>query len=370
MKVLIINSVCGIGSTGKICTQIADKYIDRGDECKIAYGRGICPGNLKDISVKIGSDCDVKLSVLHTRLTDKHGFANKIATKKFLKWAEEYNPDVVWLHNIHGYYINVEMLFEWIKSRPDMEVKWMLHDCWAFTGHCSHFAVAKCDKWKKECGNCVQKNSYPNSFVSDNSRDNYNRKKAAFTGVNNMTIVVPSNWLKELVNQSFLNEYNVQVQYHSIDKTIFAPTPGDIRERYGLQNKKIVLGVSNVWNERKGLNDFLKLSGMLDDSYKIVLVGLNKKQIKKMPSGILAIERTDNAVELAKFYSAADVFVNPSREETFGLTTVEALSCGCKAIVYKDTACEEIAKQFDGIVVNNTVDDIYKQIMNITDNLV
>lgn len=368
MKVLIINSVCGVGSTGKICTQIADKYISKGHTCVVAYGRGNVSAPYKDIAKKIGSEFSVKFGVLHTRITDGHGFANKRATKKFLKWADEYNPDIVWLHNIHGYYINIEMLFNWIKSRPDMKVKWTLHDCWAFTGHCSHFSMVKCDKWKNGCNNCIQTAQYPSSFIRDNSFNNYTRKKEAFCGVDNMTLITPSNWLKGKVEQSFLSDYPIEVHYNEIDKNVFKPVLQNIKKQYGLENKIIVLGVSNVWNDRKGLNDFLKLSEMLSDDYKIILVGLNKKQIKKLPSSILGIERTDSAEELARFYSAADVFVNPSREETFGLTTVEALSCGCKAIVYKDTACEEIAKQFDGIVVNDTVEDIYNRIIDITNN--
>ena len=219
MKVLIINSVCGVGSTGKICTQIADKYISKGHTCMIAYGRGTVPDNYKSVAKRIGSDFGVKLSAIHTRITDKHGFANKYATKKFLKWADDYNPDVVWLHNIHGYYINVEMLFEWIKSRPDMEIKWSLHDCWAFTGHCSHFSVAKCSKWHNGCDNCIQKSMYPSSFA-DNSNDNYIRKKKAFTKVKNMSLIVPSVWLKQRVEHSFLSEYPISVQNPEFDKSM------------------------------------------------------------------------------------------------------------------------------------------------------
>ena len=226
MKVLIINSVCGIGSTGKICTQIADKYISRGHTCMIAYGRGSVPDNYKPVSKRIGSDIGVKLSVLHTRITDSHGFSNKKATKQFLKWADEYNPDVVWLHNIHGYYINVEMLFEWIKSRPAMQVKWSFHDSWAFTGHCSYADEKRCDKWIKGCYDCKFKKDYPSSYV-DNSFKNYRAKKKAFLGVKNMTLYAASKWMSNNLKKSYLSQYDVKVMDNGVDLEIFKPTPGD-----------------------------------------------------------------------------------------------------------------------------------------------
>lgn len=348
MRILFINSVCGIGSTGRICTDTAVDLEAQGHEVKIAYGRGVVPAQHTKYAVRIGHDLDVYLSGLHSRLTDRHGFANKRATKKFLEWAEQYNPDLLWLHNLHGYYINIEMLFEWIKSRPGMQVKWTLHDCWAFTGHCSHFSAVKCDKWKTKCEMCVQKKEYPSSLLKDNSMQNYLRKKSSFTGVADMTVITPSYWLASLVKQSFLQEYPVDVIYNSIDRNIFKPTDSDFKEQYNLQNKMIVLGVASVWGERKGLNDFIELSKLLDDRYVIVLVGLTEKQMKKMPHNVIGIPRTYNLQELAAIYSAADVFINPSKEESFGLTTVEAIACGTPVVVYKNTACEEIVSLYGG----------------------
>ena len=351
MKILLINSVCGTGSTGRICTDLAQQFEKEGHTVKIAYGRhGYVPDKFQKYAVRIGTDLDVKLHALQTRLFDGHGFGSKNATKKFLEWADQYNPDLVWLHNIHGYYINVEMLFAWLKTRPNMQVKWTLHDCWAFTGHCAHFTVVNCNKWKTHCEKCPQCYRYPASF-RDNSRDNFDRKKSAFTGVQNMTLITPSKWLADLVKQSFLKEYPVEVVYNTIDKTIFKPTPSDFRQKHGLENKKIILGVASTWDERKGLKDFMKLSHMLDDKYAIVLVGLTDKQMKSLPKNCLGIKRTNSPQELAEIYTAADVFFNPSLEETFGLTTVEALSCGTAAFVYKGTACEEISCEYGGQVI-------------------
>lgn len=278
MKLLLINSVIAFGSTGRIVLDIARDYDQNGYEVKIAYGRNFktTPETQADINkygVRIGNDMDVYSHVLYTRLTDKHGLASKVATKKFLKWAEEYNPDILWLHNIHGYYINYELLFEWIKSRPQMQVKWTLHDCWTFTGHCSHFTYVKCDKWTSGCRNCPQKKQYPNS-IADNSADNYSRKRAAFTRVTNMTLITPSNWLKEKVKASYLSEYPVEVNYNTINTDVFKPTPSNFKQDHGIQDKKMVLGVASVWDERKGLNDFIELSKLLEPArYQIVLVG-------------------------------------------------------------------------------------------------
>lgn len=367
MRVLFINAVCGTGSTGKICVDLAKKYEEQGDEVKVAYGRyDYVPEQYKKYAVRIGNSLDVKYAALHTRITDRHGFANNNATRKFLDWAEEYNPDVLWLHNIHGYYINIKMLFDWIKSRPQMKIQWTLHDCWAFTGHCAYFSAVGCEKWKKQCCNCEQKGMYPASKLMDNSKKNFKDKKRIFTGIPNVTLITPSEWLANLVKKSFLRDYPVEVRYNEIDTTVFKKNVSDFRERYKLENKKIILGVASVWDERKGLDDFIALSRVLDDRYIIVLVGLDEKQIIGLPNNILGLKRTNNATELAEIYTAADIFVNPSKEETFGMTTIEAQACGTQAIVYSDTACEEIALKYGGhIVPFGDVEAIYKKIIEV-----
>jgi len=363
MRILQINSVCGIRSTGRICAEMADQFVAQGHDCKIAYGREVVPERYQKYAVRIGSETSVKVNALKARLLDNEGFNAKAETRAFLKWAESYDPDLLWLHNLHGYYINVEMLFAWIKSRPQMKVMWLLHDCWAFTGHCAYFTVAGCEKWKTQCANCQIKKDYPSSFFRDHSPGNFAQKRKAFCGVENMTLVTPSQWLADLVKQSFLKEYSVEVRHNTIDKTVFKPTPGDFRERYGLEDKKIVLGVASAWGPSKGLYDFIKLADMLDDTYKVVLVGLTEQQIKTMPKNILCISRTNNVRELAEIYTTADVFVNPSKQETFGMTTIEAMACGTDAIVYKDTACEEVVNQYGGTAVEQTPEAVFAALM-------
>lgn len=369
MRVLLINSVCGIGSTGRICTDLAEQFEKEGHKVKIAYGRdAYVAEKYQKYAVRIGNDLDVKLHGIRTRLLDEHGFGSKRATKKFLQWAEEYDPDLVWLHNIHGYYINIEYLFEWIKTRPNMQVKWTLHDCWAFTGHCVHFSAIGCTQWETCCKECMQTKRYPSTIYKKNIKRNFERKRNAFLGIKNLEIITPSYWLAGLVKQSFLNAYPIQVQYNAVNKELFKPVESDFRGSYNLEEKIIVLGVANVWDDRKGLYDFYKLADLLEDRYSIVLVGLTKEQIKELPEKIIGIERTKKVEELVAIYSAADVFVNPSKEETFGMTTVEALYCGTTAVVYKDTACEEIVEKMKkGIVVPQGVDNICQAIMKLFD---
>ncbi len=352
MKVLLINSVCGIGSTGKICGALAEGFEAQGHEAKIAYGRDpFVPEQYRKYAVRIGSDLDVRLHGVGSRLLDRHGFFSKRATKAFLEWAEGYDPDLLWLHNLHGYYLHVGLLFDWIKSRPQMQVKWTLHDCWAFTGHCTHFTAAQCEGWKSGCGHCPEKGQYPASLLADNSEMNYKQKKATFTGVKDMTLITPSQWLADLVGQSFLKEYPVEVCHNTVDQEIFKPTPSTFREKHRLEDKKIILGVAGVWTDRKGFQDFIKLSEMLDDSYRIILVGVNEQQIKQLPSNIIGIGRTANQAELAQIYSAADVFFNPTYEDNYPTVNLEAEACGTPVITYATGGCPETVSRSDSMVV-------------------
>lgn len=350
-RVLLVNSVCGTGSTGRIVAGIAKQYREKGDTVRIAYGRGDVPDAYKKYAVRIGNDLDVRLHGVSTRIFDNHGFGSRLVTKRFLKWADSFDPDVLWLHNIHGYYINIGELFCWIKSRPWMEVRWTLHDCWAFTGHCAHFTVAGCGKWKTCCRNCPQSRAYPASWLLDRSKRNFEQKKKLFCGVGNLTIITPSHWLEGLVKESFLKKYPVQVQYNEIDRTVFKPTESDFRKKYGLEGKKMILGVAAAWSRNKGLDDFIRLSKMLDNSCRIVLVGLTDEQTRAVPKQILALQRTDSPKELAEIYTAADVFFNPTYEETFSMVNLEAEACGTRVVTYDTGGCREAVHRNDSRVV-------------------
>lgn len=365
MRVLMINSVCGIRSTGRICTDIAAELEKDGHTVKIAYGREAVPEKYEKYAIRIDTDLGNKVSAIHTRLTDKHGFANKNATKKFLEWAERYDPDLLWLHNIHGYYINAQMLFDWIKSRPDMQVKWTLHDCWSFTGHCTYFSAVKCDQWKTHCKNCPQTKEYPTSYWIDNCSKNFECKKAAFTGVSNMTLITPSRWLSDLVKQSFLREYPIEVCNNTIDTNAFKPMPSNFRERFGLQGQKIILGVASIWDERKGLADYLKLAEMMEEGYTVVLVGLTDKQRKRLPSNVIGVGRTNSTKELAEIYTASDVFVNLTYEDNYPTVNLEAKACGTTIITYETGGSPESAGEKAIVIPSGDLGQLKKAIKQI-----
>lgn len=352
MRYLFINSVAGFGSTGRIAAEQCRALMAEGHECVLAYGRD--KANCDDISTHcIGSSLDYKIHGVLTRVFDAHGFASQGPTRKFLAWATEYDPEVLWLHNIHGYYLNIALLFAWIKSRPQMKVKWTLHDCWTFTGHCAYFDYAGCDRWMTGCHHCPQKKTYPASMLCENSKHNFTKKKALFTGVKDMTLITPSQWMADLVKQSFLNAYPVQVVYNTINTDIFKPTESDFRKKHGLEDKKIILGVANIWEKRKGLQDLLALAGMVDESWHIVLVGtIPEEQKTEFPANVLWISRTESPQELAEIYTAADVFVNPTYEDNYPTVNLESLACGTPVITYRTGGSPESLDETCGAVVD------------------
>lgn len=349
MKVLQINSVCGIGSTGRIATDIHNILIEQGHESYIAYGRDL-PKNC-DNAIKIGTKIDNYTHVAKTRLLDKHGFGSTQATKEFINKVRDIDPDIIHLHNIHGYYINIEVLFNYLKE-ANKPVVWTLHDCWSFTGHCSHFDYIGCDKWKTGCFNCPQKHEYPKSILVDNSEWNHSKKKEVFTGVNNMTIVTPSNWLADLVKESFLEEYQVKVIHNGIDLGLFKPTNSNFRKNFNIVDKYIILGVANKWTEKKGFQYFIQLAEVLQENEVIVLVGLTKKQKKILPRNIIGITKTNNVQELAEIYSSADVFLNPTLEDTFSMVNLEAQACGTPVVTFDTGGSPESIDKETGVVVS------------------
>lgn len=346
MKLLQINSVVNIGSTGRIAEQIGQAAMAAGWESYIAYGREA--GQSQSHLIKIGSPFDVMWHGIATRLFDRHGLASKRATRRFISQIKEIQPDIIHLHNIHGYYLNYEVLFEYL-SKADMPVVWTLHDCWAMTGHCSYFEGANCTKWATQCYDCPLTHSYPKAYF-DSSYDNYNKKKNSFN-IPNIYLITVSEWLLKIVENSFLRNNSRQVIYNGVDTNLFNYTGNTIKKNLGICNKKLLLGVASIWDERKGLTAYCRLAKILTDEYRIVLIGLSPAQIQKLPKGIIGIERTNNINELVQYYSAADVVMNLSYAETFGLTTVEGFACGTPSIVYDTTASPELITENTGIVV-------------------
>lgn len=367
MKVLQINSFFSVGGPPRIVQGIYQTLEANGHECVVAAGREKPYSSMK--TIQIGTPFNKYWHLIMSRVLDAQGTSSTISTKRFVKQIEAYDPDVIHLHNLHGYYLNVEILFDYLKS-VDKPVVWTLHDCWPFTGHCAHFDFIGCEKWKTECRKCPQKAEYPSCNGIDGSRMNYLRKKEAFVGLNNLTIVTPSKWLGELVKESFLREYPIAVINNGIDLELFKPVVSDFRHRYNIEDKKIILGVAQVWGTRKGLRYFIELSSMLGDDFKIVLVGLTDKEKQLLPANVIGLSRTNSIRELVEIYTAADVFVNPTLEEVFGLTNLEALACGTPVITFDTGGSPESIDDSCGLVVIKTnIHALATAIRNITNNM-
>lgn len=352
-KVLFINAI-PYGSTGKIVDGIARVANEQEAQTLIylSWTKEYRKSDREDVIV--GSFLGKFLHICRAKLTGKNGLYSKRDTKKLLKIIDKYKPDVINLHILHCWCINLPMLFNHIKKN-NIRVVWTFHDCWAFTGQCPHFIMAKCDKWKTGCFDCQQYREYPGAYV-DKTEKMYKLKKEWFTGVKDMTIVTPSKWLASLVKESFLKEYPVEVINNGIDLNIFKPTESNFREKYGLENKKIVLGVAFGWGRRKGLDVFLEIAKILPANYQIVLVGTDEATDKLLPNNIISIHRTANQKELAEIYTASDVFANPTREDTFPTVNMEALACGTPVVTFKTGGSPEILDDTCGTVVD--VDDI------------
>lgn len=364
MKVLQVNITCGIGSTGRIAVDIGEVLNKNNDENFIAYGyyNSKLPNTMK---LKLGDtkySCYVEL--LKTRLTGAHGFTSKLATRKLIKWIKEINPDLIHLHNLHSGYLHLGVLFEYLKN-AGIPIVWTLHDCWSFTGHCTHFSIHKCEKWKNACYKCPDKTGYPKRWFFDRSKKQWEKKKELFTNVPNMILVTPSYWLADLVKMSYLKDYPVKTINNGIDMNVFKPIKNNIRERYGLMGKRIVLAVANTWSERKGYRYVLEIADKLNGNYQVIIVGLNKKQKETLPKNIIGITKTNNVTELVEFYSAADVFINPTLEDNFPTTNLESLACGTPVITFNTGGSIECVSEHTGMIVKQG--DVNALIISIYD---
>jgi len=349
LKLLQLNTTVNSGSTGRIAEDIGKMLMAKGHESWIAYGRGNQPSTSKPI--RMGGKWDMARHGVITRLFDRHGFGSAAATRHLITRIRGIKPDLIHLHNIHGYYLNIDVLFGFLRS-ADLPVVWTLHDCWPFSGHCTYFDAVNCFRWKTGCFECPNKRAYPQSWFWDRSKKNYLEKKRIFTGLSNMTLVAPSQWMGRHLEQSFLKGYPVKVMYNGIDLDIFKPFPSDrIKSKYAVGDRKMILGVAGTWDRRKGLDDFVKLNQSIDKNIVIVLVGLNQSQLKTLPENMIGIPRTENITELAEIYSAADVFVNPTYVDNFPTTNIEALACGTPVITYNTGGSPEAVDADTGIVV-------------------
>lgn len=362
-KLLQIGSSLNCGAPGKIAEQIGLLAMAKGWDVYMAHGvRHSNPSQLKTIPMV--TPREEKVHALYSLLLDRHGLGPARKTKRLVEWIRQNSPDVIHLHNIHGYFINYQVLFEYLVN-TEIPIVWTFHDFWPITGHCAHFDYNGCDKWKTLCHDCAYHHDYPFSLV-DKSKKNYLLKKQAFTGLKNVELVSVSKWVAALLSESFLKDYPIRVIYNGVDTKMFRPRNSDVKARLCLEGKFVLLGVASPWSPMKGLYDYYDLRRNLTDDFAIVMVGLSKKQIEALPHGIIGIERTQSQDELAEYYSMADVTLNLSYQETFGMTTIEGMACGTPGIVYNKTASPELVSPETGYAVEaKNIKAIVKAVLEI-----
>ena len=354
MRVFQINTFCGIKSTGRITTSIAQLLEKQGDECLIGFGAEDVPPMFQHYAYRIGMPIGRKVHGAIRKFLDMEGYGSSLATWRLIRKIEAFNPDVIHLHNLHGCYVNVKMLFRYLKERGTPMV-WTLHDCWPFTGHCAYFDFVGCEKWQAICDHCPQLRSYPTCLWWDGSRRNFRRKQRAFTDIPSLVLVPPCHWLEDLVKRSVLRMYPIQVIENGVDVTVFQPAPDQVcealRQRFGLEDKQVALAVAADWDERKGLRYLLEVAPVLDERIQLVVLGLTQTQIESLPTGILGQNATASTQELAAWYSLAQCLVNPTMEDNMPLVNLEALACGTPVVVFQTGGCAEVVDDTCGRVI-------------------
>lgn len=364
MKVILINAV-PYGSTGKIMFSVSKLVQRNGGKTVAATGFSWHKVSHEEHKF-IGNLFTKSLHMFLSKLCGNHGCYSSFSTMQLIKRIKEFSPDIIHLHNIHGWYLNIPMLFNYLK-KCNIPIIWTLHDCWAFTGGCAHFTFSRCDKWLRGCGECDNLKDYPILSKVDRTQKMWHIKSECFCDLPNLTLITPSLWLARLVKESFLNKYPIQVINNGIDLDVFKPNNSTLADKYGVYKENyIVLGVSLGWNERKGLDVFVELFKRLPKEYTIVLVGTDERVDKLLPAGIVSIHRTQNQQELAEIYSYADVFVNPTREENFPTVNIESLACGTPVITFNTGGSPEIIDKTCGSVVEyDNIDALEKEIIYV-----
>lgn len=346
---LQFNVYANVASTGRLSEDLGDVALGAGWKSYIAFGRECRPSHSE--LIKVGTKWDVYAHVLKTRLFDRHGFGSKRATETLVRQIDEIKPDVIQFQNVHGYYLNLPVILSYVAEK-DIPLIWSLHDCWSMTGHCSHFALAGCEKWKTQCEHCPLTHDYPESWFFDSSRRNYKEKKRLVEAIPRLTIVSGSEWLANIARQSYFKDRDIRMIPDGIDTEIYSPKSDadELRKQHGLEGKFVIMASGTSWEPYKGIADFAKLREVLSDDYAIVLVGMQQKTIGTLPKGLIGIPRTKTPQELARWYSTADCVMSLSRLESFGLTPVEGFACGTPAIVYNCTSTPELITPETGFV--------------------
>lgn len=366
MKILQINTKYKSGSTGRIVYDISNILLSNNYESYVAFGRLSDNEFNKKYEFYFGNKIITLLNVFFNRIFDIEAYFSKLNTKKLIKHISKVNPDLIHVHNLHGYYLDLKILINFF-VKYNKPLVMTLHDCWTFTGHCAYFDFVGCSKWEKQCQKCPQKTSYPKSIFFDNSKLNFNNKKQLFTTLKKLHIITPSEWLSVLIRRSFLKQFPTSIINNGIDLSVFKFSKKIAKyNNVDFNNKFIILGIANQWSNRKGLNYFIELAKKLNEQYIIIMIGIDKKLAKTLPKNILAISRTENLSQLVDFYSTAHVLLNPTLEDNFPTVNIEAIACGTPVITFNTGGSVEIIDDKTGIVCKNKdIDSIIEAIKKI-----
>lgn len=354
MRIMYCNTALGRGGAARIATDLCKQVSNNGIEVLYAYSDGNPAADFEIFVTESG--LERHLNALTCRVFDNDGFSAKQSTRRIVAECERFKPDVFHLHNAHGYYLSIERLLDYL-NKVHIPLVWTFHDFWPLTGHCVHFRQVDCQKWRDAtCDHCPQKKSYPSSLVCDMSNVNAKRKKSALIGIDKLTIVTPSRWMADVISDSYIGSRSILPIYNGIDLNSFHPVDSTVKEKFGLLGKKVVLGVANGWGDRKGYRDFVEISKSLPDDFKVVMIGFTGDIPNDLPKSIIALPRLNSISELVNWYSAAEVLVNASRDETFGLVTVEAMACGTPVALYDYCANSEIVNSNTGILCDSLIE--------------
>ncbi len=351
MRVFQLNTFCGVKSTGRIALEIAKLVEADGGECRIGYGVPELIPEAERFAYRIGSPVERKLHAAMRKLLDAEGYGSYFGTRALIHTLKSFQPDVIHLHNLHGCYLDLPLLFGYLRT-AQVPIVWTLHDCWPFTGHCAYFDYCACTKWKTQCHDCPQQRNYPICIGLDGSQRNYRMKKRLFSPLLSLTLVAPCEWMTEPLSESFLGDHPVRVIPNGVNLNVFHPVQSDLRTRYSLQNKRVVLAVASEWDERKGLRYLLKAAQEMGESYRFVVIGLSEAQCSELPQNMLGLTHTADAQELAAWYTTADCFVNPTLEDNMPMVNLEALARGTPVVVFRTGGCPEAVTEACGTVVD------------------
>ena len=368
MKIVQINSTCGVGSTGKICLAVSELLSKENIENHILYS--YLDNGARPNAERLSSYTYVKLQALKAKVLGNNGFNSRGATKKMIAKLEEISPDVIHLHNIHSHDCDLKLLFGYLKGK-NIKIFWTFHDCWAFTAYCHYFTMSQCDRWQTGCKGCPNIKRY--SWTFDRSRYLYELKRELFSSELDITVITPSEWLAGLVKKSFFGRYPVKVINNGIDLSLFKPSgverDREVRARLGCEGKYLVMGCSFDWDSRKGLDVFKELSERLGDDFRILLVGTNENIDKALPKNIISVHRTKDQAELAELYSASDLFVNPTREENYPTVNMEAVACGTPVLTFNTGGSIEMLDSSVGAWVDTgDIDRLEREIRRIKED--